>query len=890
MNENNFEGNNNYILYDIYKPSNLDSQNSQDNISDSVNNKNDNTNSDINQEYIYENEEIIPYSPEMSEEPEHPNNTKKIIIDNIINNKKEQKNEEIFTFKNNIKKGDNHNYKNNDEILEQLNNHPIIEDNKNKKDNDNKIKANVLNFEDVINKRNNEIMNKAKYKTVNDLNENITDNKNIIKNKKMNLNKKINSKKEILKNKENGSVINGRKVNNIKTINKSQRKANKKLKIFEQKSFDAVEFENFMKDKKKDKSVIENKNRSKDKNNINSKKINKKQNLEIMSKIKKDKIASTQRKSNKKLKEINPFINSKDISSDNVFNSKKNKNEKINKSKSKSNKSFTIDKENSIISSKSQIIKRKRTNTLRDIKKVEDTPVPLEVTEAEINLALKNKKIGKNISERFCPINNKIINFDNSKFVKYDTEQMIFGLVKDYSNIHPEKDEGFLQRMQFESLKRKNKDLKLNELLEKRKKKFKMKEAEREKAFGRLMDDANRRIIIKQEMLENEKYLTDYKDLVDNGKKYNKEEWNEIYNKRFKNYEEYKKKKIDIQIQNEKIKKMLKEEEEINMCQIKKMPESRIRENTQRLFDDAKKRELIKNKNLNAANSVKSYKIFKKNNVCLTSFNDEEDASKYMKGYKSEAYSFIGDKENNNINNYNNKRNVMNNNYLGNKYYTNYNYNDNLNNKSFDNNLALKKNNKMTVTEFNNRRFDIKNNRQNIRKKKNNCIFNDNTNNLNDFSFRNNNIDISSYFNFKHNKTQNGLTLMQNNNFSSPLNYGYNFNNYNIYNINNLNNNNNNNNNENDIENYDLNNIAEQLLHNAAMNKIGYNNKNNFNNNYNTNYEMKNNKEFYNQNYFSNFDKYNENKEENNQKNVYYNINNESNQLVEQFLSYKYEC
>ena len=96
-----------------------------------------------------------------------------------------------------------------------------------------------------------------------------------------------------------------------------------------------------------------------------------------------------------------------------------------------------------------------------------------------------------------------------------------------------------------------------------------MKEAEREKAFGRLMDDANRRIIIKQEMLENEKYLTDYKDLVDNGKKYNREEWNEIYNKRFKNYEEYKKKKIDIQIQNQKIKKMLKEEEEINMCQIK---------------------------------------------------------------------------------------------------------------------------------------------------------------------------------------------------------------------------------------------------------------------------------------------------------------------------------
>ena len=880
MNKDNFENTNDNNIYDIYnydQLNNLEIDNFGGNISDSMDNKSNNRNSDINQEYLFSNEDIIPYSPEMSEEPEHPNKTKKIITENILNNKKEQNDEEAFTFKNNIKKTDNFNFNDNKEVIQQLNDYHTINDEQMKKENNNQIEANILNFEDVINKRNNEIMNKSKIRTIDENNNKIKNDKSIL-NTKINPNKK-NSK--IQKNKEKGTIIRAKKLNNIKKENKSQKKSNNKLKIFEQKTFDAVEFENFMEEKKIDKSFVENKNKRSNKNNgnkINKEKINDlfKRNTpnkktEIISKIKKDKINNYQRKSNIKLRNPNIFNNSKDISSDNAYNFKNIKKEKINKSKGKTNKSFILDKENLKLSSKSQILKRKRPNTLRDKKKVEDTPVPLEVTEAEINLALKNKKIGRNIQERFSPINNKIINFDNSKFVKYDTEQMRYGLIKDYSNIHPEKEEGFLQRMQFDSLKRKNKDIKMNELLENKKKKYKVKEAQREKAFDRLMDDANRRLIIKQEMLENEKYLMDYKDLMNNGKKYNKEEWNKIYNKRFKDYEEYKKKKIDIQIQNEKIKKMIKEEEEINMCQMKKIPESRIRENTQRLFDDAKKREFIKNKNINAANSVKNYKIFHKNNVCLTSFNDEEDASKYMKGYKSEVYSFMGDKENINKNN---------------------NHNENFNNLSFDYKL-LKKNKKMTVTEFNNRRFDMKNNKPKIRKNKTKYIFDDYKTQMNDFTFKNNNIDISSYFDFKRNKAQKTLPLMQNNNFSSPLNYGYNYNNYNIYNINNLNNNINsiNNNNENDIETYNLNNIAEQILHKAAINKIeSYNNKMNFNN-YHQNVGMQKEKDFYNQNYFNNYDKYNGNniiKEqfiENNNKNFDYNPSYESNQLVEQFLS-----
>ena len=84
----------------------------------------------------------------------------------------------------------------------------------------------------------------------------------------------------------------------------------------------------------------------------------------------------------------------------------------------------------------------------------------------------------------------------------------------------------------------------------------------------------------------------------DGEKKYNDDEWNEIYNKRFKEYEEIKKKKMEIQREKEKIEKMLQEEEQILMFNnnTKKLPEYKIKENTQRLYDDAKKREILKNK------------------------------------------------------------------------------------------------------------------------------------------------------------------------------------------------------------------------------------------------------------------------------------------------------
>ena len=63
------------------------------------------------------------------------------------------------------------------------------------------------------------------------------------------------------------------------------------------------------------------------------------------------------------------------------------------------------------------------------------------------------------------------------------------------------------------------------------------------------------------------------------------------------------------------------------------------------------------------------------NNLNFNSFNDEEDASKYMKGHKNEAYSFLNDREiNNNYNDYYSNNNFkQKNNFFNNNY--NYNFN-----------------------------------------------------------------------------------------------------------------------------------------------------------------------------------------------------------------------
>ena len=928
--------------------------------SDNENKSNLNESQDINK--LLANEEVIPYSPLMSEEPIHPRETKKLISDNINHIiKKEKKHEEIFTFKNQTNKSNNFNYDANDmnniyQKLSSIKYHNVDfnginyiqtdkkDVNKNEvkndiKDDNNKnvIKANVVNLEDLIEQRNNQILNKSvdidakKTKKLNNKNKNCKSYDKIDFGKKLNQKGKV--KKQVNKSEK-------------KSHNNTHKKPNNKIKLFENNSKDVVGFDNFIADKQKEKLFPQNRP-----NNNNLQK-NKKQNYQFNNNAPKQKeIISKNNQDNFNKKNINhtSLKNAKNTSK--IPNNYKKIKKEISKSKDlDDNSSFLTDinnKDNSIISTKTNHIKMRKPHTLRDFRKLEDHGVPYNVTEEEINLALKNKNIGQNIKNRFSTINNALFNFDNSKFMKYDTDQIRYELVKDYSNIHSNKDNSFLQRMQFDAVKRKNKENKLNELVENNKKKYKINEKERKKAFNRLMDDANRRLINRQEMIENEKYLLDFKNMMDNSKKYNGAEWSEIYKKRFKDYEDYKKKKIDIQRQNEKIKKMIEEEEEINMCQMKKIPESKIRENTQRLYEDAKKREIIKNKNLNSISSVKNYKINKKKNLFLDEFNDEEDASKYMKGYKGEEYSFIGEGKYNLNYNYNFNTNTNNSKLYKHKTY--FGGNDNLKdeccyNKSTDKEIN-KKSNKMTVTEFNNMRFDTRNHTQKNHKKKKNMRvinINDNIYNLNNLKGQINNLNyninnrnnLTNYFDFKKNKLQNGQFTMQNNNFSSPISYekikndinynkynlsqnNYNISNNNIYNDNNNYNNNIiiDNNDEDSNDNLNLNDIAEKMLHTAAIKKINNNININRNNNFNNLKDLNNidngirnqmKEKFVNinisvSNYLNNnnnersniIENKNVNRnyiERNNQNIDYDNPSTEANDIIQQFLSNQYEC
>ena len=717
----------------------------------------------------------------MSEEPIHPNQRKQLITDNIIHSNNEHNNGDNFTFKNNNKKIDD--YEGNDTFKQKKNlmklNNLFNLDNENKALN--QIKANVLNFEDIINKRNNELLNHSKnqYFSIRSVNE-----ENVI-NPKTDINRKLNiSQKSSKKNLNKKATKN----NNLKKVSKSTKMSSDKFKVFENKSMDAVDFEHFLKNKN---SPLNRKIKTKDK--IMKEKFNIKTDKDKLRIFNKKSIEKINNKNNK-IKCHKTNNSKKNISKNNteIFSKSKYDEILINYFKFKKIDARNIgnfEKTNDIIdnhssiqqkaSSKRKIInpKTKRNSNKRDFR-TEDTGVSLDITVDEINAAIKSKNIGKNIQKRFIPIKDNLKNYDNSKFEKYDTEQIRYELIRDFSNIRPDIGNGFLRRMQFDSLKRNNKAEMLNELVERSK--YRLNEPERKKVFSRLTNDANRRITEKKqkEVMEEENNLIKEYLEKDNDKKYNEKEWNKIYQERFKTYEECKKKKVEIEIQKKKIQKMIEEEEEINMCHIKKLPGKIIKENTQRLFDDAKKRLIIKNRKLKEKN---------KDNIYLTNFSDEDDVSKYMKYYKNEIYNFNG-----------NNSFVYNNNHI--------NFNMININKSFDKNNIPTRHKKKNVPNFNEDRI-----KRNIKKQENKLSLPINIGksefNINNFSYDNDN-NLISYSNFKKNKLNNMRPMKDF--YNEYSNYNNKNNNYMI---------NENSENENNNNYYEQGNIIDNYLYNYCINR-----------------------------------------------------------------------
>ena len=193
------------------------------------------------------------------------------------------------------------------------------------------------------------------------------------------------------------------------------------------------------------------------------------------------------------------------------------------------------------------------------------------------------------------------------KYDRYNTEQMRYNLMKEYSNIKPNKDNGFLKRMKFYILKRKRNQEKINKLIEENK--YKINKIEIDKTFNRLIKDANRRIIKrKEEELNKEEEM----NKESNNIKYNEEEWNKIYEERFKEYEEYKKKKLEIEIEKDKIDKLiLKLQSDKNNINIIPQKNDNLRNHEKNNLNNLNI--IFKNNNLNEFHSYEDFK--KKKNL-----------------------------------------------------------------------------------------------------------------------------------------------------------------------------------------------------------------------------------------------------------------------------------
>ena len=379
------------------------------------------------------------------------------------------------------------------------------------------------------------------------------------------------------------------------------------------------------------------------------------------------------------------IINQNNISNNNQDNSKPNTIVSLNPQSNNISKINNIQNKNLIISNtnKDIIDNKKHSNhankeetKIININNSNNKNFLNEKTAPNHNITNNINNTNNNISmSRVSKAKTTLPSFDTSKFDNYDIEQIRYNLLKEYSYFRIDKDKEFLKRMQFDIYKRQIKENKINQLLEQ--KKPKIDEDERIKAFNRLIIDANRRLEA-QENLESMKNKLEEDITSGPQKKYSDEEWKEIYNKRFKNYMDNVNKKKEENIKLNSLKKINNENEQINLCPSKKASQKHIDEAAQRMYDEAKKRKIKMDEKIRRINDYKF---------------EEDEASKYVKKIKSEAYSFVDDDDLNNINSIEQGMSY-NDYYIGGK-----NFNDNRRGQ-------MRKTKNMAVSEFNNKRFD----------------------------------------------------------------------------------------------------------------------------------------------------------------------------------------
>ena len=319
------------------------------------------------------------------------------------------------------------------------------------------------------------------------------------------------------------------------------------------------------------------------------------------------------------------------------------------------------------------------------------------------------KSIKKVQNSKNIQINNYIFKTNNNintiqnRYMKYDDELKRYYFSKEFSNLHINTEENFLERMKFDIYKRQIKEKKIDDFIENNK--VKIKEEKKIKTFNHLIEDANRRLKaqINSEILNTE---LNQDLLKKNGhKKYNDDEWDIIYKKRFKNYLDKvnKKKKENIKFYEDEKKK--KQEEILKLFPNKKASKKHIKEIVNKMYEEAMKRNVKKKELVEKINNIKIGDLSINNNK----LKNNKSASKIVKRNKDNNFS------KNTINNISQNKNR---NTSQNKGYDN-DYNlekerqlliqmastkklpEEINNNFYNNNNLINKQNDINITENN---------------------------------------------------------------------------------------------------------------------------------------------------------------------------------------------
>lgn len=206
-----------------------------------------------------------------------------------------------------------------------------------------------------------------------------------------------------------------------------------------------------------------------------------------------------------------------------------------------------------------------------------------------------------------------------------DIDQCCYDFSKEISRLKINKETSFQIRMIFDICKRQLKEKELERIIERCK--IKVDESIRAKRFNRLIEDANRRLEV-HDQLESMKGKLDEEIVMPSIKKYKDQQWNEIYNERFLKYKNEKEKKMQKLMEEKKRLEKKKEEEIIELCKVKKAPLNVVEEYGKRLYEDQKN-----NKEKDKDNNNKAHHCGSKSNNKVITQEDKEIKDQHKTKY-----------------------------------------------------------------------------------------------------------------------------------------------------------------------------------------------------------------------------------------------------------------